>query len=156
MLSDEKYWVKQPSQEQFHCTCNEFWWCLNNVAKGLWREEIPYVLDMIDLNIRPMLRQLLEWKIGIENNFSVSVGKSAKYMDKYVSKEIYQRYLGTYSLPEVKCIWDAVFDMCELFEEIAMEVSGKLNLTYDLVEAENSKRYIKHVRELPSDAEEIY
>ena len=111
---------------------------------------------MIDLNIRPMLRQLLEWKIGIENNFSVSVGKSAKYMDKYVSKEIYQRYLGTYSLPEVKCIWDAVFDMCELFEEIAMEVSGKLNLTYDLVEAENSKRYIKHVRELPSDAEEIY
>ncbi len=156
MLSDEKYWVKQPSQEQFHYTCNEFWWCLNNVAKGLWREEIPYVLDMIDLNIRPMLRQLLEWKIGIENDFSVSVGKSAKYMDKYVSKEIYQRYLGTYSLPEVKCIWDAVFDMCELFEEIAMEVSGKLNFTYDLVEAENSKRYLKHVRKLPSDAEEIY
>ncbi|HKM05313.1 MAG TPA: aminoglycoside 6-adenylyltransferase [Lachnospiraceae bacterium] len=35
--------------------CNNFWWCLNNVAKGLWREEIPYTMDMISFHIRPML-----------------------------------------------------------------------------------------------------
>lgn len=156
MLSDEKYWVEKPTPEQFHCTCNEFWWCLNNVAKGLWREEIPYVMDMIDFQLRPMLRRLLEWKIGIENNFSVSVGKSAKYMDKYISKEIYQKYLRTYSLPQVNTIWDAVFNMCDLFEEIAIEVSGKLNFSYDLVEADNSKRYLKHVRYLSPNAEKIY
>ena len=36
-LSDERYWVKKPAQEEFSFACNEFWWCLNNVAKGLWR-----------------------------------------------------------------------------------------------------------------------
>jgi aminoglycoside 6-adenylyltransferase len=156
MRSDEKYWVRKPTIEQFHCTCNEFWWCLNNVAKGLWREEIPYVMDMINYQVRPMLRRLLEWKIGIENNFSVSVGKSAKYMNKYVSKGIYQKYLQTYSAAQINAIWDAVFDMCDLFGEIAIQISEKLDFSYDLREADNSKGYLKHVKSLPHDADKIY
>ena len=156
MISDKKYWVTKPTQEQFHCTCNEFWRCLNNVAKGLWREEIPYVMDMINFQVRPMFRRLLEWKIGMENNFSVSVGKSAKYMDKYISKEIYQKYLQTYSLPQVDTIWDAVLNMCDLFGEIASEVNGKLNFSYDLAEADSSKGYLHHIRNLPPDAEKVF
>lgn len=156
MLSDEKYWVKKPTQKQFHCTCNEFWWCLNNIAKGLWRDEIPYVMDMMDFQIRPMLRRLLEWMIGIENNFSVSVGKSAKYMSKYVSKRIYQKYLRTYSVAQINAIWDAVFTMCDLFGEIAIQVSGKLYFSYDSIEADNSKEYLKHIRALSPDADTIY
>lgn len=156
MLSDEKYWVKKPTQEQFHCTCNEFWWCLNNVAKGLWRKEIPYVMDMINFQIRPMLRRLLEWKIGMENNFSVSVGKSAKYMNRYVSKEIYRQYLSTYSTAEVDAIWDAVFSMCDLFGKIALAVSESLNVPYDLTEADNSRRYLEHIRNLSPNADKIY
>ena len=156
MLSDEKYWVKKPTPEQFHCTCNEFWWCLNNIAKGLWREEIPYVMDMMDFQIRPMLRRLLEWMIGIENNFSVSAGKSAKYMSKYVSKKIYQEYLRTYSTAQINAIWDAAFAMCDLFGEIAIQVSEKLHFSYDSIEADNSKAYFKHIRDLPPDAGEIY
>ena len=156
MLSDEKYWVKKPTQEQFHCTCNEFWWCLNNVAKGLWRKEIPYVMDMINFQIRPMLRRLLEWKIGMENNFSVSVGKSAKYMNRYVSKEIYRQYLSTYSTAEVDAIWNAVFSMCDLFGKIALAVSESLNVPYDLIEADNSRRYLEHIRDLSPNADKIY
>lgn len=155
-ISDERYWVKRPSFEEFSSTCNEFWWCLNNVAKGLWRAEIPYVMDMINFQVRPMLRRLLEWKIGIDNNFSVNVGKSAKYMDKYIPKEIYKKYLQTYSLAQVEMIWDAVFNMCDLFGEIAVEISKKLNFSYDLGEADNSKEYLQHIRKLPSNAEKIY
>lgn len=156
MLSDERYWVRKPTAEQFHCTCNEFWWCLNNVAKGLRREEIPYVMDMINYQVRPMLRRLLEWEIGIENNFSVSVGKSAKYMNKYVSKGIYQKYLQTYSAAQIDAIWNAVFDMCDLFGKIAIQISGKLSFSYDLREADNSKAYLNHIKNLPNNATEIY
>lgn len=70
---EKRYWIKRPTQEQYQCTCNEFWWCLNNVAKGLWREEIPYVMEMIDFNIRPMLIRVLEWKIGLDTGFNLSV-----------------------------------------------------------------------------------
>ncbi|CQR73187.1 Aminoglycoside 6-adenylyltransferase [Sporomusa ovata DSM 2662] len=156
VLSDEEYWVKKPVPNQFYCTCNEFWWCLNNVAKGLWRNEIPYAMDMINFQIRPMLRRLLEWKIGIDNDFSVSAGKSAKYMDKYLPKGIYEQYLESYSKAQINAIWDAVFLMCDLFQKISLEVSEKLNFPYDLTEARNSKSYLERVKSLPSNATEIY
>ncbi len=156
LVSDERYWVKKPMPEQFYCTCNEFWWCLNNVAKGLWRNEIPYVMDMINFQIRPMLRRLLEWKIGVDNNFSVNVGKSAKYMDKYLSKEIYEQYFQSYCIAQINAVWNAVFVMCDLFQKISLELSEKLNFQYDLTEARNSKSYLEHIKSLPSNAKEIY
>ncbi len=156
MCSDRIYWVKKPSQEQFSCACNEFWWCLNNAAKGLWRGELPYAMEMIDFNIRPMLRQLLEWKIGVLTGFSVSAGKSAKYMDRYLPPEDCRQYLQTYSAAETEAVWEAVFTMCGLFDRIAGEVGSALHFTCDRTEAENSRMYLEHVRKLPRDAEQIY
>lgn len=150
------YWVKRPSQMEFRFTCNEFWWCLNNVSKGLWREELPYVLDMLDFHIRPMLRRLLEWKIGEERDFRVSVGKSAKYMKNYLSEELYERYMKTYSHGNKESVWKAVFRMCDLFEETAEELSEKLGFYYDDREAANSRTYLEHVYNLPEDATEIF
>ena len=80
---DKKYWVKEPQEIEFQCACSDFWWCLNNVAKGLWRNELPYAMDVINFVLRPHLKRLLEWEIGIEHNFSVSAGKSGKYFKKY-------------------------------------------------------------------------
>lgn len=129
IVSDEKYWVKKPVVDQISCTCNEFWWGLNNVAKGLWRNEIPYVMDMINLQISPMLKRLLEWKIGVDNGFSVNVGKSAKYMNKYLPKEIFEEYLQSYSEAQINSRWNTVFVMCDLFQKISLELSEKLNFT---------------------------
>ena len=153
--SDERYWVKKPQYEEFQCTCNEFWWCLNNVAKGLWRDELPYVMDMLDFNIRPMLKRLLEWKIGCQHDFSLNIGKSAKYMKNYLSAEEYQQFLATYVRAQKEDIWDAVFSMCQLFQAVAMEVGGELNFDYDYKEAGNSRGYLEQIRTLPADAEKI-
>lgn len=154
--TEEIYWVKRPTSEQFHDTCNEFWWCLNNVAKGLWRKEIPYVMDMVNIYVRPMLTRIVEWKIGVDNHFSVSAGKCAKYMERYVSEDIYRRYLATYSSAEMEAIWDSVLGMCDLFHEIAAELSEAMEYPYDDTEAENGRAYLEHVRRLPEDAKEIY
>ena len=154
--SDALYWVKRPEREEFLCTCNEFWWCLNNVAKGLWREELPYVLDMLDFHVRPMLKQLLEWKIGLEHDFAVSPGKAGKYMKKLLCAEDYEQFLATYAPAEKDAIWKAVFQMCSLFHRTALEVSRKLGMPYDVAEAKNSRRFLEHVQRLPRDAKEIY
>ena len=154
--TEEIYWVKKPTPEQFHDTCNEFWWCLNNVAKGLWRKEIPYVMDMVNIYVRPMITRIVEWKIGVDNHFSVSAGKCAKYMERYVSEDIYRRYLATYSSAETEAIWDSVLGMCDLFHEIAAELSEAMDYPYDNTEAENGRAYLEHVRRLPEDAKEIY
>lgn len=153
---DTRYWVKQPRNIEFQCTCHDFWWCLNNIAKGLWRDELPYVMDMIDFTVRPLLKRLLEWKIGSEHSFSVSVGKSAKYMKKYLSEKDYQQFLSTYSIAEREALWIAVFKMCDMFQKTAIEVSKKLNFDYDLEEAKNSRSFLEHIKALPADATDIY
>lgn len=154
--SDERYWVKRPSYEEFQSSCNEFRWCLNNVAKGLWREEMPYVMDMLDLYVRPMLKRLLEWEIGSDFDFSVSPGKMGKYMKKYLPETTYRRFLATYPHAETNAVWEAVMGMCDLFEETAAELGKKLNFRYDFEEAANSRGYLEHIRQLPAHAQEIY
>ena len=69
--TDEDHWVKKPGKEEYlHC-CNEFWWILNSVGKGLWREEVPYVMDMINKYSRPELIKMLSWDVGIDTDFPV-------------------------------------------------------------------------------------
>lgn len=154
--TDEDYWVKRPSKEQYLCTCNEFWWCLNNVAKGLWREEIPYVQDMLNFNVRKQLEKMLSWKIGIETNFSVSVGKSAKYMYRWLSEAEWSTYLGTYCGGTVEDCWNAVFQMCDLMEKTAIYVGEQLRYEYNQEEGNSCQGFLEHVKELPKDATEIY
>ena len=153
--SAERYFVKRPDQRQFAASCNEFWWCLNNVAKGLWREEPLYVLDMLNLYVRPMLRRLLEWRVGTERDFAVNIGKSAKYLKLYLPADVYARYLSTYSAADTEAIYKAVLRMCELMEETALLLCGRLGLSYDQTEASNSLAFLKRVHDLPRDAKEV-
>ena len=154
--TDERYWVKEPREIEFKCTCSDFWWCLNNVAKGLWRNELPYAMDVINFVLRPHLKRLLEWEMGIENNFSVSAGKSCKYFKKYLQEETYRQFLATYSIAEIESIWNSVFEMCDLFQSTAVELSKKQKFVYDFEQAENSLSFLHHVRKLPANAKEIY
>ncbi len=154
--TDADYHVKKPSQNDYLCDCNNFWWCLNNVAKGLWREEVPYVMDMINDPIRVHLKNILSWKIGIDTDFTVSVGKSGKYMYRYLPEEMWERYLRTYSDGQVDNIWEATLTMCDLFEEVAIEVADQMGYTYNHNEADSSRAFLEHVRNLPKDATEIF
>ncbi len=153
--TDIDYYVKKPSKEQFLCTCTEFWWCLNNVAKGLWREEILYVQDMINFLVRKQLEKMLSWKIGIKTNFSVSVGKSSKYMYKWITQEEYKEYLSTYALGDTQDCWRAVFKMTDLFSISAKHVAEELGYAYNSIEENACMDFLNIVCNLPKDATEI-
>lgn len=152
----QTFWIKKPSQEQFHCTCNEYWWSVNNVVKGLKRRELPYVMDIIDFILRPMLKRLLEWMIGIAYDFQISTGKSGKYMEHLLPDSVYESFLRTYMTADLDSCWQGVFHMNALFHETAATVGKQLQLVYDVQEAVNSMKYAKDVYHLPEDAKEIY
>ena len=154
--TDALFYIRRFTPIQFACACNEFWWCTNNVAKGLWRGEIPYIMDMLNTCVRPMLTRLLAWKVGLDTDFSVSVGKSAKYMDRWLPRETWRRYLATYPAGEVEAVWQAIFTMCDLVDETATEISERTAYPYDTDEARAARRHLAHVLALPGDATEVY
>jgi aminoglycoside 6-adenylyltransferase len=155
LSSDVDYHVKRPSAEEFHYCCNEFWWLFNNVGKGLWRNEITYVMDMINFYIRPELIKMLSWHIGIKTDFSCSIGKSGKYMKNFLKKDTWGKFLNTYSDAKTENIWNSVFIMTDLFHNTAQETAAFFNFTYDTEEAENSRFFLLHTFRLPKDAKEV-
>lgn len=154
--SDVDYHVKKPTQAQFCACMNEFWWCSNNLAKGLWREEMPYVQDMANFVVRKQLEQMLSWKVGIKTDFHVSVGKSAKYLYRWLDQDEYQSYLDTWFGSNCKEAWEAVLLMCHLFSATSDYVSEKLGYKYNDEERKAALSFLKHVRNLPRNAKEIY
>ena len=140
--TDADYHVKKPSEVQFKACCNEFWWCTNNLAKGLWRKEMPYVQDMANFVVRKQLEKMLSWKVGIQTNFTVSVGKSAKYLYKWLSKDEYQAYLDTYFDGNIEHAWTAILSMCNFFDAMARQVSEGLGYFYDAEEGAAARSYL--------------
>lgn len=153
--SDIDYWVKRPTETQFRACCNEFWWCLNNVAKGMWREEILYVMDMLDSVIRVEFKKMLIWYAGIKTGFSVSVGKSGKFLDKYLSQDLWDRFLKTYPTANINSMWEAIFIMCSLFDEVAEIASEEFEFNYDKTEAMNSIMFLNNAKILSKSATEV-
>lgn len=139
------WYIKKPGQKCFSDCCNEFHWCLNNVAKGIAREELSYVMEM-DYIVRGMLIKMLEWYIGVENDFAVSAGKNGKYFKKYLPVAVYERFTKTYSDADYEHIWEANVEMLYLFGDVAREVAEKLQFVYDEEEEKGIERYMQQVR----------
>lgn len=153
--TDEDHWVKRPTEAEYLCCCNEFWWMQNSVGKGLWRKEVTYAMDMLNLYIRPQLMKMLSWHVGVATDFSCSVGKSGKYFDKYLSKEEYGKLLATYPNSDRECIWQSVFVMCRLFDEAARKVGNGLGYRYREEEAQGSRKFLDCTYGLMEGAQDI-
>lgn len=154
--TDAQHWVKKPDQRSYSACCNEFWWCTNNLAKGLWRGEMPYVMTFADSVVRPQLLRMLSWQAAAEHDFSISVGKMGKYLGKYLPQEVYADYLATYFPAEEEAGWEGVLHMCRLFRQTSETVAAKLGFTMNCREADAACSFLEHVRKLPKDAKEIY
>ena len=146
--SDETHYIKKPSQEQYAAVCNEFWWCLNNIAKGLWRKEATYAQDMLNFVVRKQLEKMLSWRIGEQTGYSVSVGKSGKYMNKWLSEEEWKKYLDTYCNADINSMWRSVETMCRLFYDTSKWVAEQNGFPFEKQEADNSFKYFNAVKEM--------
>ena len=111
---------------------------------------------MANFIVRKQLEKMLSWKVGIITGFSVSVGKSAKYMNKLLDKSDWESYLATYLSSNIEEIWENVMRMCDLFENTAIFVGKELGYEYNSLEGRKAKEFLKHVRQLSKDASEIY
>lgn len=154
---DRNFHVKPPNENDYFSSCNDFWWlCGMNIAKGIWRDELPIVMYMMNTWMRNELHYMIDYYIGIKNDFKVSAGKCGKYYKNFLSERHYNMYKATYSDAEYENIWKAVFTAGELFRELAIEVGEHFN--YDYLHEDDRKvtAFMKHIKNLPKDAKEIY
>lgn len=66
------------------------------------------------------------------------------------------RLIAAVSQADRDSIWRSVFVACDLFDRTARAVAARLGLIYDAAEGESSYAYLRHVQQLPADAEAVF
>lgn len=133
--TDQSFWVQRPSPRSFDECCNEFWHCTTYVAKGLCRREFLYAAALLNENVRNELIRMLSWQVGFETDFSLSVGKKAKFLERYVVPYVWGRLCQTFAMATYDQVWDALFTATQLFTEASHTVAGHLGCAYPSYEA---------------------
>lgn len=144
--SDHHYWIAKPSQAEFLACCNEFWWCLSNVGKGLVRQQLPYALRMYHETSHAELDKMIEWAIGLTYDYQVNTGLWGKYFRDYLSEKDYNHYLKTYASGDVSHIWTAVWMAVEMFQEKARDVAHAFDYPYHQEEETAMICYLKGLK----------
>jgi aminoglycoside 6-adenylyltransferase len=145
--SDKNYHIHKPTEKDFLDTCNEFWWVSTYVAKGLLRNEIIFAKQVLETTVRPMFMKVLEWKVGIENDFGVSLGKGGKFLKTYLADDVYKKILLTYSNFETEENWKALFLMTEIFQQTSNSIAEKLGFNTNRSEQQNTLEYLNELHQ---------
>ena len=128
--SDAIYRVKAPTEELYSGCCNEFFWCLNNMAKGIARKQLPYAMFMYNSIVHPMLIKLMCWRCSMEHGFDISLGISGKYLEKYLPDKEFDMLKATYPSGSYDELWRAADAAITLFSYEAKLVAGRLGFDF--------------------------
>ena len=85
---------------------------------------------------------LLRWYVGTENDFKVTSGKYDKHFKNLLPPEIYNKLLKTYPAATEKSLWESLKTMCNLFDEVAKQISFRLDYKYDGIQSKDVMKYI--------------
>ena len=117
------------------------------VAKCLWRGELLPLKWCLDYDMKHVyLRQMLEWKIGLNTNWSIPVGSLGKGLKKRLPSEIWSQLENCYTGAGVAENWEALFRTVTLFRRVAMEVGEGLGYTYPLELDQRVTAYVQMMR----------
>jgi aminoglycoside 6-adenylyltransferase len=154
--SDSDYLPRPPTAQAFADCCNEFWWVCLGVAKGLWREELPYAKYIFDRFVRDQLMNMLTWYVGTKTQFSRGPGKFGKHLRQSIEPELWEMFEQTYADARYDASWEALFAMCNLFRITATHVADQCGLEYPYGDDQRVTAHLQHVRSLPKNANELY
>ena len=146
--SDRDYLPKPPTKKEFSDCCNEFLWVSTYVAKGIWRKELTYAKNVSEQGVKEELIKLLTWYAALKTNYAQLLGKFGKYLEKFIEPEIWNKFAKTYTDANFENMWDALFIMCEIFNDVALKISEHYGYKYNAQEYRDVIEYLYEVRRL--------
>lgn len=142
ITSCECFYITKPSEAEYFHACNEFRWLSNYATKGICREELPYVKNIMDRYMRDMFMKMLNWKIGIDNDFKVTTGAGSKYLKKYLTEDEMKRFSMIFAGGEYGDMQFKLFIFYDYFADLARYVADKLGFTFDEKETQAVREFM--------------
>lgn len=144
------YIPMRPTEAEYQALVEEFWWVSTYVAKSLWRDELVFARWCLDQLLKvEVMRQLLEWRIEIDLDWSVKPGWQGRGLKRQLRADIWSDFASTYVGPNIEDNWAALFRLTTLFRRVAMEVGSALGYAYPQALDDWVSAYLDAVRKLP-------
>jgi aminoglycoside 6-adenylyltransferase len=143
------YVPKPPTLESYQRHINDFLTDAPYVAKCLWRGELLPTKWALDYDMKHVyLRQVLEWRVGIDTQWSVPVGSLGKGLKKHLSPDIWTALEETYVGADLADHWQALMNTMALFRRVAIEVGEHLGYTYPDDLHQRVLAYVDRIKQL--------
>lgn len=137
------FYTIKPGQMEFYNTSNEFRWLSIYITKGLCRRELYYAKYAYDVLVMEMFMKMLNWKIGIEHDFSITTGGFNKYLKRFLTNGEMDRLHTIFPNGLYEDIWEKLFIMYDFFHELEKEVSEKFGFTINKDEKTKVRKYLE-------------
>ncbi len=133
-----KYSIQKPTEAYFTERVNAFWWDAAYVPKHLWRDELPFAAYMMGQSVRDKsLRIIIEWTIGLQNNWTVETGLGGRWFKRYLDETTWSEYESTFATADIEDQWRAFINAVDLFTRLARHVAESLEYVYpEMLEGE--------------------
>ncbi|GAX47394.1 aminoglycoside 6-adenylyltransferase [Pseudolactococcus reticulitermitis] len=135
--SDQTHWVQRPTQTDFDNSITEFFWVSTYVLKGILRGELLYANFFFETIVREELYRLLTWRVGVDTDFSLSVGKAHKRLPDY-----FEGLERLYDLSDLTRTSQALSTALTMVDDLLPSLSHDLQLTYDKTAVDRTTDYI--------------
>lgn len=145
--SDKDYLPKPFTSKEFFDCCNEFLWVSTYVAKGIWRKQLTYSKYVAEQVVKEELLKMIAWYISLKTDFKWSLGSYGKYIECYLEPELWEKLRKTYVDADYNNMWDGLFTMCALFNELAVKVAIARGFTFNQHEFDKVLAYLHEVRD---------
>ena len=146
------YVPKPPSQADFELFMNDFLSDAPYVAKCLWRDELLPAKWCLDYDMKLVyLRQLLEWRMEIEQEWSIPAGALGKGLKKHLPEALWKEVELTFAGAGLEENWAALERTMRVFRQVAMEVGRHLGYCYPEELHERVWAYVNTIRRMEHD-----
>jgi len=124
------------------------------VAKHLWRDDLMAAKYNLDYGMKlDNLRIMLEWRLEIDQHWSVKPGTYGRRLKKWTSPDIWAEMESTYTGAGLEANWEAMFRTIALFRKVAIEVGDRLGYLYPHDLDRRAVAYLQKVKNLDRGAE---
>ena len=138
-----------PTNEVYQLLINDFFTDVPYMAKCLLRGELLPAKWCLDYDMKHVhLRPLLEWRMGLEHNWSVPTGSLGKGLKKRLPPEIGSELENTYAGANTQDNWEALFRTIALFRQVAIEVGTGLGYEYPLQLDQRVTAFVQRMQDM--------
>jgi len=125
------YIPKRPTGEAFYKVVEDFYSDAPYVAKCLLRDELLPAKWCLDYDMKHVyLRQMLEWRMELDCEWSIPTGALGKGLKKRLPAAIWSALEETFAGAEIDENWEALFKTLALFRDLGKQVADGLGYLF--------------------------